>query len=127
MASWQQRQAFGWGPKITALRVLMAMMHLNSTVEVGFVIGRHREDQPDGFCHLHQAAFRKLADGADGTFVSDIVVDKFRGHHVLDGLVFKHAEPGFLNRQAGEILGLVQSGQYHRFDDCIDVLLARIA
>src|ERR1035441_1486575 len=33
MASRQQVQAFGWGPKMTALRVLMAMMHLNSTVE----------------------------------------------------------------------------------------------
>src|ERR1039458_2202003 len=39
MASRQQVQAFGWGPKMTALRVLMAMMHLNSTVAVGLVMG----------------------------------------------------------------------------------------
>ena len=38
-ASEQQRQAFGCGLKITAFRVLIAMMHLNSTVEVGLVIG----------------------------------------------------------------------------------------
>src|ERR1017187_5375350 len=37
MASWQQCQAFGWGAKITAFRVLMAMMHLKSTVDVGLV------------------------------------------------------------------------------------------
>ena len=48
MASWQQRQAFGWGPKMTAFRVLMAMMHLNSTVEVGFVIGVSEKISPIG-------------------------------------------------------------------------------
>ena len=35
-------------------------------------------------------------------------------------------ELGFLNRQAGEILGLFQSGQDHRFDDAIDVLLSEL-
>ena len=98
-ASRQHCQAFGCGPKITALRVLMAMMHLNSTVDVGFVIGREREDDADRFRHLHQAALRKLANHADGALVPDVVVDKLRGHHVLDGLVLQHPEPGFLNRQ----------------------------
>jgi hypothetical protein len=48
MASWQQRQAFGWGPKITAFRVLMAMMHLNGTVEVGLVRGVIEKMSPIG-------------------------------------------------------------------------------
>src|SRR5271169_4747688 len=38
-ASKQQRHALGCGLKITELRVLIAMMHLNSTVDVGFVMG----------------------------------------------------------------------------------------
>src|ERR1022692_1618940 len=45
------------------------------------------------------------------------------GHHVLKGLVFHDAEPGFLDRQAGQILSLIESGQDHRLDDAIDVLL----
>ena len=56
----------------------------------------------------------KLANDADGAFVFDVVVDELGGHHVLDGLVFQHPEPGFLNRQAGEILSLFQPGQDHR-------------
>ena len=48
MASWQQRQAFGCGPKITALRVLMAMMHLKSTVDVGLVMGVSEKMSPIG-------------------------------------------------------------------------------
>src|ERR1019366_3818153 len=48
MASRQQVQAYGWGPKITALRVLMAMMHLNSTVEVGLVMGVIEKMSPIG-------------------------------------------------------------------------------
>src|SRR5271169_1300002 len=47
-ASEQQRHAFGCGLKITALRVLMAMMHLKSTVEVGFVIGVMEKMTPMG-------------------------------------------------------------------------------
>ncbi len=84
---------------------------------------REREDDPDRFRHLHQAAFRKLANGANGTLVLDVVVDELGGHHVLDGLVFQNPELGFLNRQAGQILSLFQSRQDHRFDDAIDVLL----
>ena len=82
-----------------------------------------REDDSDRFRHFHQAALRKLANDANGTFVLDVVVDELRGHHVLDGLVFQNAELGFLNRQAGQILRLLQSGQHHRFDNAIDVLL----
>src|ERR1035441_9783531 len=48
MASRQQVQAFGWGPKITAFRVLMAMMHLKSTVEVGLVMGVIEKMSPMG-------------------------------------------------------------------------------
>ena len=47
-ASEQQRQAFGCGLKITALRVLIAMMHLKSTVEVGLVIGVSEKMTPIG-------------------------------------------------------------------------------
>ena len=87
---------------------------------------REREDEPDGFSHLHQAALRELANDAYGGLVPHVVVDEFRGHHVLEGLVFQNAEPGFLNRQTGEILGLLQSGQDHRFDNAIDVLLREL-
>src|ERR1035441_7117708 len=48
MASWQQCQAFGWGAKITAFRVLMAMMHLKSTVDVGLVTGVIEKISPIG-------------------------------------------------------------------------------
>src|SRR5271157_2789786 len=47
-ASEQQRQALGCGLKMTAFRVLIAMMHLNSTVEVGFVIGVSDKMTPIG-------------------------------------------------------------------------------
>ena len=82
-----------------------------------------RKDDADGFGHLYYAAFGKLANDANGAFVLDVVVDKLRGHHVLEGLVFQDPEPGFLNRKSGEILRLFQSGQDHRFDNAIDVLL----
>src|SRR5260370_26678915 len=88
--------------------------------------GGEREDEPDRFSHLHDAAIRKLANDADGGFVPDVVIDKFRGHHVLEGLVFKNAEPGFLNRQAGEVLGLLESGEDNRFDNAIDVPLSKL-
>ncbi len=88
--------------------------------------GGQREDEPDRFSHLHNAAIRKLANDANGGFVANVVVDKFCGHHVLEGLVFKNAEPGFLNRQAGEVLGLFQSGKDNRFDNAIDVHLSEL-
>ena len=47
-ASEQQRHALGCGLKITALRVLIAMMHLNRTVEVGLVIGVSEKITPIG-------------------------------------------------------------------------------
>ena len=122
-ASEQQRQAFGCGLKMTALRVLMAMMHLKSTVEVGFVIGVSEKMTPIGSAISTRFAFRNLPNDADGTFVLDVVVDKLGRHHVLEGLVFHYAESGFLNRQASEVLSLFQPGQDHRLDDAIDVLL----
>ena len=84
---------------------------------------REREDDPDRFRHLHQVALRKLANDADRAFVLDVVVDKLRGHHVLEGLVFQDPELGFLNRQAGQILSLLQASQDHRLDNAINVLL----
>src|SRR6516162_1323540 len=47
-ASKQQRHALGCGLKMTAFRVLMAMMHLNRTVDVGFVIGVSEKMTPMG-------------------------------------------------------------------------------
>src|ERR1017187_8581442 len=88
--------------------------------------GGDREDQPDGFSHLRQAALWKLADYANGRFVLDVVVDEFRGHHVLDGLVFHDPEFGFLNRQASEVLSLVQTGQDRRFNDGVNLQLREL-
>src|ERR1700757_5367831 len=48
MASEQHRQALGCGLNTTAFLVLMATMHLNSTVEVGFVIGVSEKSTPIG-------------------------------------------------------------------------------
>src|SRR5579862_3536525 len=48
MASEQHRHAFGWGLKTTAFLVLMATMHLNSTVDVGLVIGVSENSTPIG-------------------------------------------------------------------------------
>ena len=47
-ASAQHRQAFGCGLNTTAFRVLIAMMHLNRTVDVGFVIGVSEKMTPIG-------------------------------------------------------------------------------
>ena len=47
-ASKQHFPAVGCGLKMTALRVLMAMMHLNSTVEVGLVMGVIEKISPIG-------------------------------------------------------------------------------
>ena len=71
--------------------------------------GSQREDDADRLGHFDQIALGKLADDADGALVFHIVVDKFGGHHVLDGLVFENAEPGFLDRQTGQVLSLFQS------------------
>ncbi len=91
-ASAQQRQAFGCGLKITALRVLMAMMHLKRTVEVGLVMGVSEKMTPIGSATSTRPRSGILANDADGALVPDVVVDKLGGHHVLDGLVFQHAD-----------------------------------
>ena len=88
---------------------------------------RQREDDSDGFGYFHQAALRKFANHADRALVLDVVVDELGGHHVLDGLVFEDAELGFLDRQARQMLGLRHSGQHHRLDDAVDILLGEPA
>ncbi len=92
---------------MTALRVLIAMMHLKRTVEVGFVIGVIEKITPIG-----SATSARLRSGNSrimptASFILYVVVDELRGHHVLDDLVFHHSELGFLNRQAGESIELV--------------------
>ena len=87
---------------------------------------RERKDDPDRFCDFHDSAFRELADDADRTFVFHVVVDKLGRHHVLEGFVFQHPEPGFFNRQASQILSLLQPGQDHRLDDPVNVLLCEL-
>src|SRR5437879_5083006 len=87
---------------------------------------RQREEDSDWFGHLHQIALGKVADDAHSTFVFDVVVDKLTGHHILDDLVFHYSELGFFNGQAGEVLCLFQSGEDHRFDDAVDVLLIEL-
>src|SRR5271166_5733705 len=47
-ASKQHFPALGCGLKITALRVLIAMMHLNNTVDVGLVLGVMEKITPMG-------------------------------------------------------------------------------
>ena len=104
-------RAPGWGLKITAFRVLMAMMHLKIMVAVGFVMGVSEKITPMGSATSDDPAFRKLSNHPHSTFVFDVVVDELRGHHVLDGFVFQHAEFGFLNGEAGEILSLLHPGE----------------
>ena len=64
-----------------------------------------------------------FADHADRALVLDVVVDKLGGHHVLDGLVFEHADLRLLDRQASQVLRLLQAGNHHRFHNAIDFLL----
>ena len=85
-----------------------------------------REDDADRFGHLDQVAFRNLANHADGALIFDVVVDELGGHHVLDDLVFHHSEFGFFDRQARQMLRLLQPGQHHRLDDAIDILLREL-
>src|ERR1039457_7419691 len=40
-----------------------------------------REDDADGFSHLHHTAFGKLANRANGRFIFDVVVNELGGHH----------------------------------------------
>src|SRR5699024_913313 len=47
-AATEHRHAFGWGAKITAFRVLTAMMHLHIAVHVGFVMGVTANMTPTG-------------------------------------------------------------------------------
>ena len=75
-ASEQQCQAFGCGLKMTAFRVLMAMMHLNRTVDVGLVIGVSEKMTPIGSAISIKIALGKLANHADRSFVLDVVVDE---------------------------------------------------
>ena len=84
---------------------------------------RERENDPDRFSRLYQAAFRELANRANGTFVFDIVVDELGGHHVLNSLIFQNPDSGFLNGQASQVLSLFHAGRDHRFDNAIDILL----
>ena len=84
---------------------------------------REREDDADGLRYLHDAAFRKLANDADGALVLDVVVNELGGHHVLEGLVFQNANPGFFDGEAGEVLRMFQSGQDHGLDDAVHVVL----
>ena len=111
---------------MTALRVLMAMMHLKSTVEVGFVIGVIEKMTPIGSAISTRLRSGKLANDADRALILDVVVGELGGHHVLDDLVFHDSELGFLNREAGEMLSLVQSRQHHRLDDAINIFLGEL-
>ena len=88
--------------------------------------GRDRKQDSDWFRDLHQVALGKLANDADGALVLDVVVDELAGHHILDDLVFHHSEPGFLHRQARQMLSVFQSSQDHGFDDAIDILLREL-
>ena len=88
--------------------------------------GSQGEDEPDGFGDLNDSAIGKFANDADGGFITDVVIDKFRGHHILEGLVFQDAKPGFLDRQTSEVLGLLESGKDNRFDNAIDVPLGEL-
>ena len=67
-----------------------------------------------------------FADDAYRAFVLDVVVDKLCGHHILDGLVFQHSNFCFLDGQARQVLGLLQPGEDHGFDDSIDVFLCAL-
>src|ERR1039457_1339257 len=82
-----------------------------------------REDDPDRVGDLKQITLWDVANDADRALILYVVVDKFRRHHVLEELVFHHAQPGFLNREARKILGLLQTGQHHSLDDSIYILL----
>ena len=98
-------------------------MHLNSTVAVGFVIGVIEKISPMGSANFLEAAFGKLADDADRSFVPDVVVNEFQGDHVLDRLVLEDAQPGLLDRQTGQVLRLAQPRQHHCLHDPIYVFL----
>jgi len=87
---------------------------------------RKRKDDADRLGDLDDAPFRKLANHANRTFVFYVVVNKLGGHHVLEGFVFEHSKPGFLNRQASEVLSLLKSGHNHRLNNVVDVLLREL-
>ena len=126
-ASEQQRQALGCGLKITAFRVLMAMMHLKSTVEVGFVIGVSDKMTPIGSAISTRLRSGNFANDANRTFILDVVVGELRRAHVLEDFVFHDSELGLLNREAGERLSLFEASQDHRLDDAINILLSKLS
>ena len=88
---------------------------------------RERQDDANRFCNLDQAALWKFANSADRTFVFDVVVDKLRRHHVLDGLVFQHSELGLFDRQSRQMLRLRHPREHHRLHNAIHVFLRALA
>src|ERR1700741_508218 len=85
--------------------------------------GRERQDDADRFRYFNQAPLRKFADRANRTLVFHVVVHELRRNHVLQGFIFHHPKPGFLDRESGEILRLLQARNDHGLDDTIDVFL----
>ena len=118
-----QRAARAEGRKITALRVLAATIDLNSAVEVGFVIGSSASTTPIGSATYWIDAFGVLVDHADGALVAQVVVEELGGDVVLGHLVLEYAEAGLFERELGELDGGLQSGDDHRADDPVDLLL----
>src|SRR5207245_6091750 len=82
-----------------------------------------RKDDADGFRDLDQTAFREFANRANRSLVLDVVVDKLGRDHVLQGFVFHHPKPGFLDRKSREVLRLLQAGDNHWLHDAVDVFL----
>src|SRR5579862_2118875 len=75
------------------------------------------------FRDFDESSLRKFVDRTHCAFIFDVVVDKLGGDHVLKGLVLENSEFGLLDRQPCQVLRMLQTGDDHRLDDAIDVLL----
>ena len=84
-----QRAARAEGRKIIALRVLAATIALNSTVEVGLVIGSSASTTPIGSATYWMPRSGVLVDHADRPLVLEVVVEELGGDVVLDHLVLE--------------------------------------
>ncbi len=89
----------------------MAMMHLKSTVAVGFVMGVTEKISPIGSATSTMPRSGNSRMTPTAGFVLDVVIDEFSGHHVLEDFILQQPEPGLFDCQTSEVLSLVLARQ----------------
>ena len=85
---------------------------------------RHRTDHTHRLGHIDQVQVEVLVDDPARLLILQVVPDDARLALVLEDLVFVDTDPGLLDRQLGEHLGIVVHVLADPLDDRIHLLLA---